>query len=69
MTLLDQLFPYDFDVLHSARSLIILGHFMIEGYPYKEIALLEEVYVPEVVQLDKILKDRSVSHCASLILI
>lgn len=42
---------------------------MIEGDPYEEVALLEEVYVPEVVQLDQVLKDRSVSHCTTLILI
>jgi hypothetical protein len=42
---------------------------MVEGYSYKEVALLEEVYVSEVLQLDQVLKDRSVSHCAILILI
>ena len=42
---------------------------MVEGDPYEEVALLEEVDVPEVLQLDQVLKDRSVSHCAILILI
>ena len=42
---------------------------MVEGHSDEEVALLEEVDVPEVLQLDQVLKDRSVSHCPILILI